>query len=97
MILPATFNDTHRWQTFTFPIFVDDVPEGVEELTLTLSLPASSMVPEQSFNITPAVATVRIRDFSCKLNSFAQALCIQVCGQNLHMIILDLKKNSVLS
>ena len=65
-VLQGAFNDTHRWQTFTFPIFVDDVPEGVEELTLTLSRPTNFPLSEQSLNITPAVATVRILDFSCK-------------------------------
>ena len=65
-ILQEAFNDTHRWQTFTVPIFADDVPEGVEELTLTLSRPTDFPLSEQSLNITPAVATVRILDFSCK-------------------------------
>ena len=65
-VLNQMFNDTQRSQTFTFPIFVDDVPEGVEELELTLSLQADLQLPEGSVNVTPAVATVRIRDFSCK-------------------------------
>ena len=60
------FNETQRSQTFTFPIFVDDVPEGVEELQLTLSLRPDLQLPERSVNVTPAVATVRIQDFSCK-------------------------------
>ena len=65
-VLNQMFNDTQRSQTFTFPIFVDDVPEGVEELELTLSLQADLQLPEGSVNVTPAVVTVRIRDFSCK-------------------------------
>ena len=65
-VLNQMFNDTQRSQTFTFPIFVDDVPEGVEELQLTLSLQPDLQLPEGSVNVTPAVATVRIRDFSCK-------------------------------
>ena len=65
-VLNQMFNETRRSQTFTFPIFVDDVPEGVEELQLTLSLQADPTLPPGSVNVTPAVATVRIRDFSCK-------------------------------
>ena len=65
-VLNQMFNDTRRSQTFTFPIFVDDVPEGVEELQLTLSLRPDLQLPPGSVNVTPAVATVRIRDFSCK-------------------------------
>ena len=37
-VLNQMFNETRCSQTFTFSIFVDDVPEGVEELKLTLSL-----------------------------------------------------------
>ena len=62
------FNGTRRSQIFTFPIFVDDVPEGVEELQLTLSLRADPTLPQRSVNVTPAVATVRIHDFSCTLS-----------------------------
>jgi len=65
-ILHQIFNETRRSQTFTFPIFVDDVPEGVEELQLTLSLQPDDQLPPGSVNVTPAVATVRIHDFSCK-------------------------------
>ena len=43
---------------------MDDVPEGVEELNLTLSLQQG--IPSTSVNVTPAVATVRIHDFSSK-------------------------------
>ena len=66
-ILNETFNDTRRWQTFTLPIYVDDVPEGVEEFNLTLSLVPDPNLPPRAVNVTPAVATVRIQDF-CKLN-----------------------------
>ena len=67
MVLNEMFNGTQRWQTFSFPIYVDDVPEGVEELNLTLSLVLDPTLPAGSVNVTPAVATVRIQDFSCKL------------------------------
>ena len=66
-ILNETFNETHRWQTFTIPIYVDDVPEGVEEFNLTLSLLPDPTLPPRAVNVTPAVATVRIRDF-CKFS-----------------------------
>ena len=69
-VLNQMFNGTQRSQTFTFPIFVDDVPEGVEELQLTLSLRPDLQLPEGSVNVTPAVATVRIQDFSCKFIRF---------------------------
>ena len=65
-ILHLMFNGIRRSQTFTFPIFVDDVPEGVEELQLTLSLQPDDQLPPGSVNVTPAVATVRIHDSSCK-------------------------------
>ena len=66
-VLNQMFNEPQRSQTFTFPIFVDDVPEGVEELQLTLSLQPDDQLPEGAVNVTPAVATVRIHDSSCKL------------------------------
>ena len=67
-VLRGTFDDTQRWHTFSFPIYVDDVPEGVEELNLTLSLRDDNQLPlrEGSVNITPASATVRIRDTRSK-------------------------------
>ena len=71
-VLNQMFNGTRRSQTFTFPIFVDDVPEGVEELQLTLSLRPDLQLPEGAVNVTPAVATVRIHDFSCK---FIEQFC----------------------
>ena len=66
LVLNQMFNETQRSQTFTFPVFVDDVPEGVEELQLTLSLRPDDQLPPGSVNVTPAVATVRIQDFSRK-------------------------------
>ena len=66
-ILNETFNDTHRWQTFTIPIYVDNVPEGVEEFNITLSLLPDPTLPPRAVNVTPAVATVRIQDF-CKFS-----------------------------
>ena len=71
-VLNQMFNETQRSQTFTFPIFVDDVPEGVEELQLTLSLRPDLQLPEGAVNVTPAVAMVRIHDFSCK---FIEQFC----------------------
>ena len=65
-ILNETFNDTRWWQTFTLPIYVDDVPEGVEEFNLSLSLLPDPNLPPRAVNITPAVATVRIQDCNCK-------------------------------
>ena len=65
-VLNQMFSETRRSQTFTFPVFVDDVSEGVEELQLTLSLRPDDQLPEGSVNVTPAVATVRIQDFSSK-------------------------------
>ena len=59
------FNDTRQWQTFTIPIYVGDVPEGVEEFNFTLSLLPDPSLPPRAVNVTPAVATVRIQDF-CK-------------------------------
>ena len=66
-VLNQMFNGTYRSQTFTFPIFADDVPEGVEELQLTLSLAPGQQLRPGAVNITPPVATVRIHDFSRKL------------------------------
>ena len=65
-ILTKTFNDTRRWQTFTIPIYVDNVPERVEEFNITLSLLPDPSLPPRAVNVTPAVATVRIQDCSCK-------------------------------
>ena len=65
-ILTEAFNNASRSQNFTIPIYVDDVPEGVEEFNLTLTLLEDPTLPPRSVNVTPAVATVRIRDFSSK-------------------------------
>ena len=45
-------------------IFDDDVPEGVEELNITLSLQDPSLA--NRVMVRPAVATVRIRDNDSK-------------------------------
>ena len=93
-VLDQMFNGIRRSQTFTFPIFMDDVPEGVEELQLALSVRPDPQLPEGSVNVTPAVATVRIQDFSCKFiklfgygfsptrQSFRDVICLDmhVCG-----------------
>ena len=63
-ILNNVFNQTQRSQNFTLPIYMDNVPEGVEELNLTLSLQPG--IPSSSVNVRPAVATVRIHDLSSK-------------------------------
>ena len=65
-ILTEAFNNASRSQNFTIPIYMDDVPEGVEEFSLTLTLLNDPTLPPRSVNVTPAVATVRIRDFSSK-------------------------------
>ena len=65
-VLNHMFSGTQLSQTFTFPIFMDDVPEGVEELQLALSVRPDLQLLPGSVNVTPAVATVRIQDFSSK-------------------------------
>ena len=74
--LNETFNDTHWWQTSSIPIYVDDVPEGVEEFNVTLSLLPDPSLPPRAVNVTPAVATVRIYDF-CKL-SYIKNKCLYI-------------------
>ena len=51
-------------------IFEDEVPEGVEELNVTLSLQDPSL--ESQVMVEPAVATVRIRDIDSKFDCFLQ-------------------------
>ena len=63
-ILNNVFNQTQQSQNFTLPIYIDDVPEGVEELNLLLSLQPG--IPSTSVNINPIVVTVRIHDLSSK-------------------------------
>ena len=65
-ILTKPFNNTRRSESFTIPIYMDDVPEGVEEFSLTLTLVDNPTLPSTSVNVTPAVATVRIHDLSSK-------------------------------
>ena len=84
-VLNQMFNGTRRSQTFTFPIFVDDVPEGVEELQLTLSLQPDDQLPEGAVNVTPAVTTVRIQDSSSKLLLFGHGFSLNnnlICGSH---------------
>ena len=88
-ILNQMFNETRRSQTFTFPIFVDDVPEGVEELQLTLSLQPDDQLPQGSVNITPAVATVRIHDrefITLFGHRFSHSNNNLVCGSHHYML-----------
>lgn len=47
-------------QTINVTIFEDDVPEGVEELFVVLSLQDQTLA--NTVNVTPAMVTVRIRD-----------------------------------
>ena len=67
-VLPRDFEDTRRTQTFNVVIYEDDVPEGVEELNVTLSLQDPRL--SNRVTVTPAVATVRIRDSDSKLDVF---------------------------
>jgi len=61
------FNNTERSQTFNITIFDDDVPEGVEELNVMLSLQNQSLANQVM--VDPAVATVRIWDNDSKFFS----------------------------
>ena len=65
-ILTEPFNNTRRSESFTVSIYMDDVPEGVEEFSLTLTLVDDPTLSSTSVNVTPAVATVRIHDLSSK-------------------------------
>ena len=88
-VLDEMFNGTQRSQTFSFPIFVDDVPEGVEELKLTLSLRPDDQLPQGSVNVTPAVATVRIQDSSCKfITLFCHGFSLNniICGSRHYLL-----------
>jgi len=58
------FNNTERSQIFSVMIAEDDVPEGVEELNVTLSLQDPSLANQVI--VEPAVATVRICDNDSK-------------------------------
>ena len=60
------FNDTGRSQTFNVMICEDNVPEGVEELTVTLSLQDPSLANQVV--VESAVATVRILDNDSKFS-----------------------------
>ena len=67
-VLPWDFEDSRRSQTFSVVIYEDDIPEGVEELNITLSLQDPSLA--NRVTVRPAVATVRIRDNDSKLDIF---------------------------
>ena len=60
------FVDAQQSQTILVPITDDNVTEGVEELTVRLSLQDMAT----SVNVTPAVATVRILDDDSKLMTY---------------------------
>ena len=65
------FNDAQRLQCFDVMIFEDTVPEDVEELNVTLILdPASVGIVGERVRVTPAVATVRVRDDDRKFDCF---------------------------
>ena len=65
------FNDAQRSQIFDVTIFEDAVPEGVEELNVTLILdPASVGIVGERVSVTPAMATVRIWDNDSKFDCF---------------------------
>ena len=67
-VLPHDFEDTRRSQTFNVVIYYDEVPEGVEELNITLSLQDPRL--SDRVILSPAVASVRIRDSDSKLDVF---------------------------
>ena len=67
-VLPRDFQDSRRSQTFSVVIYEDDVPEGIEELNITLSLQDPSLANRMI--VRPAVATVRIRDNDSKFDIF---------------------------
>jgi len=62
------FNNTERSQIFSVMIAEDDVPEGVEELNVMLSLQDPNLADQVI--IEPAVATVRILDNDRKFSWF---------------------------
>ena len=63
-ILSCKFEDTRHSQTFNVVIYEDEVPEGVEELNITLSLQDPHLA--NRVTVMPAVASVRIRDNDSK-------------------------------
>ena len=88
------FSDAQHLQTFGVMIFEDAVPEDVEELNVTIILdPTTSIgIVGERVSVTPAVATVRIRDndckFDCHLNWWVHGL-VKKCAY----AILLLKKS----
>jgi len=73
-VLSIPFSDTDRLQNFNVVIFEDPVPEGVEDLNITLSLSSDDMNLEGQVIVSPAVATVRIRDNDRKFDCFQYLL-----------------------
>ena len=72
IILPLIFSNVTRSQTFNVMIFEDAVPEGIEELNVTLALDSSSMgIVSERVTVSPSVATVRIRDNDRKFDCFS--------------------------
>jgi len=65
------FDDAQHSQIFNVEIFEDAVPEGVEELNVTLILdPASVGIVGERVSVVPAVATVRIQDNDRKFDCY---------------------------
>jgi len=62
------FNNTEHSQTFSLTIYEDDVPEGVEELNVMLSLQDPNLADQVI--VEPDVATVRILDNDSKFSWF---------------------------
>lgn len=69
-VLSIPFSDTDRLQNFNVEIFEDPIPEGVEDLNITLSLSSDDMNLAGQVMVSPAVATVRIRDNDSKFDCF---------------------------
>jgi len=69
--MPLQFNDAQRSHIFNVMIFEDEVPEGVEELNVTLILDSTSVgIVGERVTVDPAVATVRIRESVRKFDGF---------------------------
>ena len=64
--LRSLFQDSRRWQTFSVTIFNDDIPEGVEDFIVTLSLMDPTGALSSLVRVHPSVATVRIQYNDCK-------------------------------
>ena len=73
-VLPRDFEDSRRSQTFSVVIYEDDIPEGVEELKIALSLRDPSLA--NRVTVMPAVATVRIWDDDSKFDTLHNSIAI---------------------